>query len=64
VGEEIDDIAELKTCPECSLTFKNEGDKKRHFNLIHRQSDQQIKARKKLLDIKKKKHQSTQSMGK
>ena len=34
VGEEIDDIAELKTCPECSLTFKNEGDKKRHFKVV------------------------------
>lgn len=52
-GEEVLDIGELKNCPECGLTFKTEPDKKRHFNLIHRQSAQQIKARQKLLKNKK-----------
>lgn len=32
-------------CPDCGLPFKTDIDKKRHFNLIHRQTQAQIKAR-------------------
>jgi uncharacterized C2H2 Zn-finger protein len=51
----VGDICELNKCPDCGLTFKAEIDKKRHFNLIHKQSAAQIKARKRLLELKNKK---------